>query len=278
MIDLKRNSKKIPVPASGLRVRKKFIYKPNQLEDFKISRGKFWDFLTCPKCFYLDRVSGLDVPKTPQWTLNETTDLLLKKEFDYLRVLQKPHRLFIENKLDHLVPFQHEEMDAWRDALHRGLKIRYKDTNIILTGGVDDIWQDKITKKLIIVEYKSQAKNGLITTKEYLEDPYHKGYKVQIDFYSYLLTSMGFDVHPTSYFLVCNAIRTTNNFNKVMKFDEYLIPYDWNNDWVEEEIDNMIKTMNYDKIPEANPCCRNCAYSEQYAKLKSTKSVQNGDS
>jgi len=84
--------------ASGLRVRKKFIYKPNQLEDFKISRGKFWDFLTCPKCFYLDRVAGLDVPKTPQWTLNETTDLLLKKEFDHLRALQKPHRLFIENK------------------------------------------------------------------------------------------------------------------------------------------------------------------------------------
>ena len=63
-----------------------------------------------------------------------------------------------------------------------------------------------------------------------------------------------------------------------MKFDEYLIPYDWNNDWVEEEIDNMIETMNCDKMPEANPCCRNCAYSEQYSKLKSTKEVQNGDS
>ena len=92
----------------------------------------------------------------------------------------------------------------------------------------------------------------MITTKDYLEDPYHKGYKVQIDFYSYLLTSMGFDVHPTSYFLVCNAIRVLNNFNKVVKFDEYLIPYDWNNDWVEEN-SNMIETMNCDKIPDSDP-------------------------
>ena len=39
---------------------------------------------------------------------------------------------------------------------------RYKDTGIILTGGVDDIWQDTITEQLIIVDYKSQAKNGRV--------------------------------------------------------------------------------------------------------------------
>ena len=60
MIDLKRNSKKELVPAIGMRSRTSSIYTPHQTEDFKISRSKFSDFLTCPKCFYLDRVKGLD--------------------------------------------------------------------------------------------------------------------------------------------------------------------------------------------------------------------------
>ena len=94
MIDLKRNSKRELVEAKGIRTRSSSIYKPNQPEDFKISRSKFSDFLTCKKCFYLDRVKGLDAPGTPGWSLNETTDLLLKKEFDKCRTAQKPHRIF----------------------------------------------------------------------------------------------------------------------------------------------------------------------------------------
>ena len=61
MIDLKRNSKKELVLAT-VRSRSSSIYKSNQSADFKISRGKFSNFLTCPRCFYLDRVVGLDAP------------------------------------------------------------------------------------------------------------------------------------------------------------------------------------------------------------------------
>ena len=145
--------------------------------------------------------------------------------------------------------------------------LRHKDTNIILTGGVDDIWQHKITKQLIVVDYKSQAKHGRVDKQDYLEDPYHEGYKIQTDFYAYLLKGMGFDVHKTSYFLVCNAKRDDEEFNKRMNFDEYLVPYDWNIDWIEEEIDSMVSLMNKDQIPEPNLSCKNCAYSAQYAKL-----------
>ena len=59
MIDLKRNSKKELVPATGKRVRASSIYKPRQTQDFKISRGKFSDFLTCPRCFYMERVMAI---------------------------------------------------------------------------------------------------------------------------------------------------------------------------------------------------------------------------
>ena len=72
MISLKRNSKKELVPATGLRTRSSSVYSPNQKEDFKISRSKFNDFLTCQRCFYFDRVKGVVSPSTPGWTLNET--------------------------------------------------------------------------------------------------------------------------------------------------------------------------------------------------------------
>ena len=163
MIDLKRNTKKGLVPATGIRSRTSSIYTPNQEADFPISRGKFSDFLTCRRCFYLDRVKGLVSPGTPSWTLNETTDLLLKKEFDECRTAQLPHRLFKENGLEHLVPFQHPDLDRWRDSLRHGLKARYKSTNIILAGGVDDIWQDINDGKLVVVDYKSQANTRPLT-------------------------------------------------------------------------------------------------------------------
>ena len=267
MIDLKRNSKKELIKATGLRSKASSLYFPNQKEDFKISRGKFFNFLTCRRCFYLDRVKGLDPPGTPGWSLNETTDLLLKKEFDYCRERQIPHRLFIENKLSNLVPYDHPEIDDWRDSLHKGLMLRYKDTNIILTGGVDDIWQHNISKKLIIVDYKSQAKFGRVDKQDYLEDPYHEGYKIQMDFYAYLLVGMGFDVHQTSYFLVCNAKRDEKEFKKRMNFDEYLVPYNWNIDWIENKINEMINLINNNQLPKQNLSCKNCAYSEQYTKV-----------
>ena len=51
---------------------------------------------------------------------------------------------------------------------------------------------------------------------------------------------MRFEVHKTAYFLVCNAKRDDDEFNKKMNFDKYLVPYDWN----EEAIDVMVFLMN----------------------------------
>ena len=267
MIDLKRNNKKETVEATGFRTRKSSYYKPNQKEDFKISRGRFSNFLTCQRCFYLDRVKGLDPPGTPGWSLNETTDLLLKKEFDYCRDKQIPHRLFASNGLSHVVPYEHPEINNWRNSLTHGLMLRYKKTGIILTGGVDDIWQNTVTKELIIVDYKSQAKNGRLDKKDYLNDPFHDAYKIQMDFYAYLLSGMGFCIQPTSYFLVCNAKRDEDEFNKTMRFDEYLVPYQWRTDWIESQLDAMVKVMNQNKIPASNKSCKNCAYADQYSKI-----------
>ena len=122
MISLKRNSKGVLVKASGLRSRESSVYVPKQTEPFKISRSKFNDFLACKRCFYLDRVKGLASPSMPGWTLNETTDRLLKKEFDLCREKQIPHRMFNQLGLEGVVPYKHEDLDLWRDSLHHGLQ------------------------------------------------------------------------------------------------------------------------------------------------------------
>ena len=68
---------------------------------------------------------------------------------DLCREKQIPHRIFEQYNLGHVVPFMHEDIDKWRDSLHHGLRIKFKDTNIFLQGGVDDIWFDTKSDKLI---------------------------------------------------------------------------------------------------------------------------------
>jgi len=65
MVSIKRNSKGEFAEAKGLRVRKSSIYEPGQEEVFKISRSKFSNFMDCERCFYLDRVKGLQEPGMP---------------------------------------------------------------------------------------------------------------------------------------------------------------------------------------------------------------------
>ena len=262
MISLKRNSKLELVPALGVRKRQSSIYTPFQKEKFKISRGKFNDFLTCPKCFYFDRVKGLSYPSLPGWTLNETTDLLLKKEFDLCREQQLPHKILIDSGLEYIVPFKHPDINLWRDSLRHGLMTNYQ--NIILTGGVDDIWINTNTQELIIVDYKSQASsNKLVEIESYLTSPYHQGYKLQMDFYNFLLSRMGFKVSSVSYFLVCNAHRDASGFFGRLDFSQTLIPYEWSSEWIPEKLNQMLQTLNNENIPESNISCENCAYAKQ---------------
>jgi hypothetical protein len=263
MISLKRNNKGSLVKATGLRSRNSSIYSPNQTKAFKISRSKFNDFLTCKRCFYLDRVKGLVSPSLPGWTLNETTDLLIKREFDICRQQQIPHRIFERFQLDNVVPFKHPSIDLWRDSLHHGLCYRIENTNIILSGGIDDIWFNQNDKQLIVVEYKSQSNNRLVTTESYLAGTYRESYKIQLDIYAFLLTKMGFPVSGTGYFYVCNAKRNAPSFDSRIEFEETLVPYKCQIHWIEEKINEMSRLLDSYELPERNLSCENCAYAFQ---------------
>ena len=71
-----------------------------------------------------------------------------------------------------------------------------------------------------------------------------------------------FNFRKISYFLVCNAKKDDEKFNRIINFDEYLIPHNWNIEWIEEEIDLMPFLINNDQIPEPNLSCKNFAYPQ----------------
>ena len=250
------NNKKEVVP---LRTRKGSIYQKGTNETFKISRSKFSNFLDCARCFYLERVKGLKDPSMPGWSLNSAVDELLKKEFDEYRKLQKPHPFILKNNLK-FIPFQHEQMDHWRNALSGGVSYLDENTNIQLHGGLDDIWFDLDKKELIVVDYKAQSNNMPVETVAYLESQYHQGYKVQMDVYVHILRKMKFKVSDTAYFLVCNALKTPEKFDAKLHFDLTLVPYKTNTSWVEDKIKEMKKTLELKEVPEINKSCEKCMY------------------
>ena len=81
-------------------------------------------------------------------------------------------------------------------------------TNLILQGGVDDVWFNLDTNQIVVADYKAQSTKINPEKNYYLNGTYHQGYKMQMDIYVYILRKMGFEVANTSYFMVCNGDKT----------------------------------------------------------------------
>jgi hypothetical protein len=254
-------------------------------DDIWLSRSAFDDFKKCQRCFYLIRKRGFIAPGIPQFTMNSTTDKLLKKEFDLLRKDQKTHPILIEKKLDHIVPYKNEDtavniygdpiirsdtkipyekMEAWRSNFH-GLQTRFKKTNFVLYGSVDDIWLDTKKNSLILVDYKSQANAKEVSQETYWDGDFKSGYQRQLDFYFYLLKQQNFKetISDDAYLLVVNARGLEEKFDNKLLFESKLIHTKVRDENLENEIQEMINVFNSDDVPDANKLCKNCAYARQ---------------
>jgi CRISPR/Cas system-associated exonuclease Cas4 (RecB family) len=245
--------------ATSFRVRKSSFYDKKSNTPFKISRSKFSNFLSCKRCFYLDRVIGLKEPSMPGWALNIAVDELLKKEFDQYRKEQKPHPIMLKHKLDY-VPYQHKDLDIWRNSLKGGISYHDEKTNLILHGGIDDVWFDLQEKKLVVVDYKAQSSNYPVTISSYLGSEWHLSYKLQMDIYVHIMRKMNFEVSDTTYFYVCNGEKTNNKFEDKIDFKTTLVPYTVNTSWIEEKLYEMKEVLNLDEPPSIDPSCEKCAY------------------
>ena len=245
--------------AASFRIRKSSFYDKKSDTPFKISRSKLSNFLSCKRCFYLDRVIGLKEPSMPGWALNSTVDELLKKEFDQYRKNQKPHPMMIKHNLNY-VPFQHKDLDSWRNSLKGGISYLDEKTNLIIHGGIDDVWLDLDEKKLVVVDYKAQSTSFPVSIESYLNSEWHLGYKLQMDIYVHILRKMNFNVSDVSYFYVCNGEKNNNEFLNKMNFKTTLVPYKVNTSWIEGKLSEMKKVLELDSPPDVVPTCEKCAY------------------
>jgi len=139
--------------------------------------------------------------------------------------------------------------------------------NIVLYGSVDDIWLDTKNDKFIMVDYKSQANEKSVSQDTYFKDAYKSSYQTQLDFYAYLLKAQNIkEVSDDAYLYVVNARGLEQEFDNKLLFEPTLIHTKIKTDYLEDEIQNMINTMNSTKIPDSNKSCNNCAYARQRSK------------
>ena len=115
----------------------------------------------------LRKLGLMRVPSFPL-NLNTATDEILKEDFDALRGVQKSNYwLFAKFNLT-VVPFQHANFNKWRDG--RGVRAFHKPTNFDVYFTIGDIWQDRETGELAVVDCKSTAR----AEPEYLKPDYYR--------------------------------------------------------------------------------------------------------
>lgn len=231
-----------------------WLFNPQKKNKFELSRSKLDLFLNCPRCFYLDCRLGIGRPPGYPFSLNSAVDTLFKKEFDLHRAGKTKHPLMESYGVD-AVPFQHEKMNEWRDALRGGIKCRHQPTGLIVKGGIDDLWVNS-AGELIIVDYKATSKNGEVN----LDADWQIAYKRQIEIYQWLFRQNGFLVSDTAYFVYANGITDKEAFDGKLEFDVKLIPYQGDDSWVEQAIINAHQCLLSDKFPQAGDDCDYCRY------------------
>jgi hypothetical protein len=181
-------------------------------------------------------------------------DALLKKEFDQHRSKGSRHPIMETFGID-AVPFQHTKMDEWRDSLKGGITYIHTPTNLILAGGVDDVWVNP-AGELIVVDYKATAKVGEVS----LDAEWQDGYKRQMETYQWLFRKNGFKVSSTGYFVYVNGKMDAEAFDGKLEFSVKLIPYDGDTAWVEPTLAKAKACLMSDQIPEAHEECDYCRY------------------
>ena len=252
--------------SGSFKTRKQEPFDPSSKEPFKVSRSKLDIFTECPRCAYLDMRLRVKRPSMPAFTLNNAVDELLKREFDIHRAQASQHPLLQRYGLD-AVPLDDDRMEEWRDALRRGISYLHVPTNIVLRGGIDDVWVNP-EGEFIIVDYKATSKKIGPSTVDDLYD----SYKRQMEIYQWLFRRNGFKVSPTGYFVYVNGKADAEAFDKKLEFDIELIPYTGSDTWVEPALFNLKKMLVSEDIPDIGTSfgggpCEYCTYRDNAGKI-----------
>jgi len=219
-----------------------------------MSRSKIDLFMNCPLCFYLDCRLGVARPPGFPFALNSAVDALLKKEFDIHRAKGRPHPLMHAYGLKDVIPFEHDDMDLWRSNF-KGITFLHQETNLLVTGAIDDIWINK-DGEVIIVDYKSTSKEEKVS----LDKEWQIGYKRQMEVYQWLFRQNGFKVSKTGYFVYCNGKTDRASFDAKLEFDIDIIPYTGDDSWVEKALIDIKGCLMSNTTPKPAKACDYCSY------------------
>jgi len=233
--------------------RSRNLYDPLSDKPYKLSRSKLEMYLSCPRCFYIDRRLGVGRPSTPGYTLNMAVDELLKREFDQYRQWRRPHPIMEKHGID-AIPFQHDLIDQWRQNF-TGVQYLDPDRNLLLFGAVDDLWL-RSDGQILVVDYKATSTSSEIT----LDSEYRQAYKRQMEIYQWLLRKNGLPVASTGYFVYANALKNGDAFDGRLQFDILLLNYEGNDSWVNDTVDRAHRCLTGNTLPPSNPDCEYCAF------------------
>ena len=242
-------------------IRSRNIYKPDSEKPFKLSRSKVDNFVSCKRCFYIDRRLGVGQPPGFPFNINSAVDELLKKEFDQYRAEGKPHP-YMKNVDRNLIPYQHEKLDEWRENF-KGVQFLHEETNFLLTGAVDDLWFDLDSEEVVVVDYKATSKNSDVT----IDADWQQGYRRQMDFYQWLLRKNNLKVSDVGYFVYCNGDKQQPAFNNKVHFDVSVLEYKGDDSWIEDTLVDIKKLLDQNSVPDYTEICDYCNY------IKDTGSV-----
>ena len=232
----------------------KYLFHTDSTELFRLSRSKIDLFINCPRCFYLDRKLGVSQPPGYPFSLNSAVDKLLKKEFDIHRANGTTHPLMKAYGID-AIPLAHEKLNLWRDSLRGGITHVVAGTNVVITGGIDDVWVTP-QGEYLIVDYKATSKEEEVT----LDADWQIGYKRQMEMYQWLFRKNGFKVSQTGYFVYCNGDTDKKAFDAKLEFTIKIIPYTGDDSWVEGTIHDAIECLKGNALPASGPDCDYCKY------------------
>lgn len=230
------------------------LFEPGSDKPFPLSRSKIELFVDCRRCFYLDRRLGIGRPSGPPFNLNSAVDALLKREFDDYRAQGAPHPLMAGAGIN-AVPHAHRELDTWRNNF-KGVRTLHERTNLELFGAIDDLWRDLGSGELIVADYKATSKAAEVT----IDEPWQIAYKRQMEFYQWLLRRRGEKVARRGWFVYCNGRRDLAAFGSRLEFTIRLLPYDGDDGWVEETLQEVRAVLAAPEPPEPRAQCEYCEY------------------
>jgi hypothetical protein len=92
-------------------------------------------------------------------------------------------------------------------------------------------------------------------------------WKRQMEVYQWLLRGNDFDVSKRGYFVYANADKSLGSFDRKLVFDLQLLPYDGDDQWIDDTLVAAKECLMSEDVPEAREECDYCTFRDVSARV-----------